>query len=155
MTINRYGKSKIIKAGKLIHISISHNYLFFPLVRACEIHSLGKLPVFSTVLLTAVFMSHVRCQNFFILQGWNFETFDQYLSEYLTFLPWCPPCYSMLRRNSHVLRPSETPQTPLFMASEGSRQVVTLSAHNEQKRAGKFPSWPQLKSEEWLSKMAV
>ena len=72
MTINRYGKSKIIKAGKLIHISISHNYLSLPLMQACEIYSFSKYPVVSAVLLTDVLKPSVRSLEFLYLTSLEF-----------------------------------------------------------------------------------
>ena len=72
MIINRYRQSKIITTGKLIDISISHNYLSLPLMRACEIYSFSKYPVVSAVLLTDVLKPSVRSLELLYLTSLKF-----------------------------------------------------------------------------------
>jgi len=68
--------SEVITTVNLINIP-SHIVIFF-VMRAPEIYSHSKLPVFDTVLLTIATTLYIRSLYLFILYNCNFVPFDQH-----------------------------------------------------------------------------
>lgn len=67
----------MITAVKLVKITISS--LFVCVMRALEIYSISKFPVYNIVLLSITIVLYIRPLDVLILYSCNFMPFDQHV----------------------------------------------------------------------------